>query len=272
MATRPHARTRTAGELAAPTGTSQHQDHPLSPSSHPSLTRRPSSVPKQPPDYFSATSSNSYSTHDRRKANATDADLLGIGPSRRLGPFKSSSTQPQSHAADAGTSTPMQKSRSKRPWKMFLQSLSREELAVVDTDFDAMTESQLRSYLHTFSTSASASETPDIIKDDVSPFTSVPPTPPIPIQARSSDIGGSDQPLFPPSPPGTTDQEIVDHPLRILSRAVRELREAVEKLEEENEALRLIKEAGGVRPKRNRQADQVGLRLYLSLIDAVADQ
>jgi hypothetical protein len=36
----------------------------------------------------------------------------------------------------------------------------------------------------------------------------------------------------------------------------------VEKLEEENEALRLIKEAGGVRLKRNRQADQVSYYRY----------
>jgi len=270
MATRPHARTRTAGELSAPTTSTPHHDHPLSPSTLPSHGRRPSSIPNQPPDYFTATSSTSYSTHELRKANASDADLLGIGPSRRLGAFKTSSIQPQSHpstsTANPSTGTPMQKSRSQRPWKMFLQSLSREELAVVDTDFDAMTESQLRSYLHSFSTSSTISEAPDVIREDVSPLTSVPPTPPIPIQARSSDMGGPDQPLFPPSPPGTTDRDFVDHPLRILSRAVRELREAVEKLEEENEALRLIKEAGGVRPKRNRQADQVRSHVLLSLL------
>ena len=126
---------------------------------------------------------------------------------------------------------------------------------MVDTDFDGMTEQQLRTYLRSFSTSSTPT---DIASEDVTPAESIPPTPPIPIQARTSD----DAPLFPPSPPGTTHREIVDHPLRILSRAVRELREAVEKLQEENEALRLIKEAGGVRPKRNRQADQVSCSRY----------
>jgi hypothetical protein len=244
--------TTTAGELSTPTSTAPARpDHPLSPSTYPTLTRRPSPSPNQPPDYFSATSSSSYTSHDRRKANATDADLLGVGPSRRLAPVKGSSTQPLSSSAPPpANSLPMQTSRSKRPWKMFLQSLSREELAVVDTDFDGMTEHQLRAYLRSFSTSSTPT---DIPIDDITPEDSIPPTPPIPIQPRPSD----DAPLFPPSPPGTTHHEIVDHPLRILSRAVRELREAVEKLEEENEALRLIKEAGGVRPKRNRQADQV---------------
>jgi hypothetical protein len=139
-----------------------------------------------------------------------------------------------------------------------------------------MTEPQLRSYLGSFSNSPSpvsshisaaendgdVSPLPsDLHIEGVSPLTSVPPTPPIPIQpntqAGPSVVIAQDQPLFPPSPPGTIQRETVEHPLRILSRAVRELREAVEKLEQENEALRLIKEAGGVRAKRTRQADQV---------------
>jgi len=250
--TSPRPRTRTAEELSisTPTAPARH-DHPLSPSNHPTLTHRPSPTPNQPPDYFTATSSSSYTPQDRRKANATDADLLGVGPSRRLAPVKSSSTQPISGSVPPpANSIPMQTSRSKRPWKMFLQSLSREELAVVDTDFDGMTEQQLQAYLLSFSTSSTPT---DIPSGDITPADSIPPTPPIPIQPQPSD----DAPLFPPSPPGTTHRDIVDHPLRILSRAVRELREAVEKLEEENEALRVIKGAGGVRSKRNRQADQV---------------
>lgn len=248
---RSHLRTSPAGELSTPTSTTPpRHDHPLSPSNHPTLTRRPSPTPNQPPDYFTTTSSSSYTSHDRRKANATDADLLGVGPSRRLAPVKGSSTHPISNSVPPpANSLPMQTTRSRRPWKIFLQSLSREELAVVDTDFDGMTEQQLRTYLRSFSTSSTPTHLPS---DGVSPMESVPPTPPIPILPRA----GEDAPLFPPSPPGTTYRECVDHPLRILSRAVRELREAVEKLEEENEALRLIKEAGGVRPKRNRQADQ----------------
>jgi hypothetical protein len=255
--TLPRNHTSMAGELSTPTPTAPaRHDHPLSASNYPTLTRHPSPSPNQPPDYFSATSSTSYTSHDRRKANATDADLLGVGPSRRLAPVKGSSSQPLSSSVPPpANSLPMQTSRSKRPWKMFLQSLSREELAVVDTDFDGMTEQQLRAYLRSFSTSSTPT---DIASEDLTPEDSIPPTPPIPIQPRPSD----DAPLFPPSPPGTTHREIVDHPLRILSRAVRELREAVEKLEEENEALRLIKEAGGVRPKRNRQADQVSYSRY----------
>ena len=265
--TLPRLRTGSAGERSTPTPPAPaRHDHPLSPSNYPTLTRRPSPSPNQPPDYFTAASSSSYSSHDRRKANATDADLLGVGPSRRLAPVKGSSTQPiSSSVPPPANSLPMQTSRSKRPWKMFLQSLSREELAVVDTDFDGMTEQQLRAYLRSFSSSSTPT---DIASEDITPADSIPPTPPIPIQPRPSD----DAPLFPPSPSGTTHREIVDHPLRILSRAVRELREAVEKLEEENEALRLIKEAGGVRSKRNRQADQVSHSRYTrSIVNVGAD-
>jgi len=252
---RPHSRTDTAGELSSPipaTTSPSRQDHPLSPSNHPTLTRRLSSVPNEPPDYFTATSSSTKNVHDRRKTNATDTDLLGIGPSRRLAPVKVSSNRP---IPDSGPSPAngMQRTRSKRPWKVFLQSLSREELAVVDTDFDGMTEPELRAYLHSFSTSPRSI---DITTEAESPLALVSPTSPLPIQPRASDAA----PLFPPSPPAMTQQAIVDHPLRILSRAVRELREAVEQLEAENEALRLIKEAGGVRPKRNKQAHQVSLR------------
>jgi hypothetical protein len=147
--TAPQTRTRDGGELSTPTPTAPaRHDHPLSPSNYPTLTRRPSPSPNQPPDYFTATSSSLYTSHDRRKANATDADLLGVGPSRRLAPVKGSSAQPLSSSVPPpANSLPMQTSRSKRPWKMFLQSLSREELAVVDTDFDGMTEQQLRTYL-----------------------------------------------------------------------------------------------------------------------------
>lgn len=51
---------------------------------------------------------------------------------------------------------------------------------------------------------------------------------------------GDKSPLFPPSPPLLQNHaQITDHPLRVLSRAVRELREAIERLEEENLRLRM---------------------------------
>lgn len=194
----------------------------------------------------------------RRSTNATttEADLLGVGPSRKLG--KGTTTQV---SAEGKSSTLnghiMERSKSRRSWKVFLQSLSKEEMAIIETDFDGMPDDQLQAYLSSFDPSSGGSRYDKVDQDGENEA-----------QLEAIDIDHApaprfpgetelEPPLFPPSPPGETQRELVDHPLRILSRAVRELREVVETLEDENEKLRLLKEVGGVRGKRDRRADQV---------------
>lgn len=261
---------RLAARTLDPGGSfTSHDDHPLSPSSHPShpsLHRRISSNAPATSYFESEDTHNDMSrasgssNRGRRGTNATEADLLGVGPSRRLG--KSAGTSrgtdrdSTSRAGDATTSQVLERTRSRRSWRVFLQSLSKEELAVIETNFDAMSDEQLHAYLAAFDAS------PAIARDSALPIADgpkssvrvVPPDPP----PYAPDAVDPAEPLFPPSPPGEAKQELVDHPLRILSRAVRELREVVESLEEENEKLRLLKQAGGVSTKRrDRQADQV---------------
>lgn len=219
----------------------------------------------QAPSYFDGAMYNS-TDRDRRRNNATEADLLGIGPSRKLGTVKAASMSRQNIDKTAGSSRgmEMERSRSRKPWRAYLQSLSREELAIVDTDFEAMTDVELESYLKSFTPLASTSTssyTPR--KNDISPSEPSPSAPPSPITHQLANADQSDQPLFPPSPPGSTRPELVDHPLRILSRAIRELKEAVEKLEAENERLRMPEPVLG-RSKRNRQADQVSTAVICS--------
>jgi hypothetical protein len=240
-----------------PDATSRH-DHPLSPSSRPPVAHRSSKAPSQPPSYFDA-SAGDIPDPTRRKANATEADLLGVGPSRRLGTVKAPLLPRNGQDDSLGTSTAveMERSRSGKPWKVYLQSLSKEELAIVETDFEAMSEQELQSYLEAFTPPApTLAGEPPSREDDISPLpalsTETPPSDP----QHLSPNGGLGQPLFPPSPPGTTRPELVDHPLRILSRAVRELKESVERLEKENERLRTTQPGVG-RNRRNRHADQV---------------
>lgn len=88
-----------------------------------------------------------------------------------------------------------------------MDSLGRDEIALLDTRFDDMTDEEIARALEPYAGREPAS----------------------PPGSASSDGA-----LFPPSPPPVVQRE---HPLRILSRAVRELREVIGRLEEENERL-----------------------------------
>lgn len=149
---------------------------------------------------------------------------------------------------------PLEKAMSResvKSWTAFMDSLSKDEIGVVETRFDLMRESDLKEYLDAFdfashprpSTSTSRPSTP--IAEDISK------------KGLEDLLGDEDRRLFPPSPPSlATQREVLDHPLKILSRAVRELREAVERLQRENASLReeVSKEAGRA-PRQ--AADQV---------------
>lgn len=78
------------------------------------------------------------------------------------------------------------------------------------------------------------------------------------------DEDGDKTPLFPPSPPGRPSNGTggyPDHPLRILARAVQEMKERMEVLEEENERLRFEVSLGMARQSQDKPADQVSRTL-----------
>lgn len=81
---------------------------------------------------------------------------------------------------------------------------------MLDTRFDDMTDEELADVLRLYDTDATPVESAD-----------------------------ADDALFPPSPPPVTKKE---HPLRVLSRAVKELREVIGRLEDENDKLRAGRE------------------------------
>lgn len=260
-------------------------EHPLSPGAHqpfPSLARRSTSVhlpsasapPRdreqgQPQGYFDLSSTSRHvhapsisSAHGRRHA-ASDADLLGIGPSQRLSRRAGPSNKPSPAVSDVAVlpealsldpaptvpSIPL----SPRSTLHALDSLSKDEVAILDTRFDLMSDDELRIYLEHFGAPPPRDSSTDLPTPKVKPGT--PPKPHSPAL-----MTGDKTPLFPPSPPShATHREVVDHPLRILSRAVRELREANSRLEEENERLRLHleRERESKESLQPKQADEV---------------
>jgi hypothetical protein len=264
-------------------------EHPLSPGAHqpfPSLARRSTSVhlpsasapPRdreqgQPQGYFDLSSTSRHvhgpsisSAHGRRHA-ASDADLLGIGPSQRLSRRAGPSNKPSPAISDVAAlpealsldpapavpSIPL----SPRSTLHALDSLSKDEVAILDTRFDLMSDDELRIYLEHFGAPPPRDSSTDLPTPKVKPGT--PPKPQSPALMTGDKI-----PLFPSSPPShATHREVVDHPLRILSRAVRELREANSRLEEENERLRLDLERERERKESSqpKQADEVSPRL-----------
>jgi hypothetical protein len=142
---------------------------------------------------------------------------------------------------------------------MYIDSLSREELDIVDTRFDLMSEDELSSYMESFG-QALPPETPRPGGGgggSTSPITPrAMPTRRLKISSGEGEDSGETSPLFPPSPPDREmRREMSVHPLRILARAVRELRENVERLEEENEILRV--QVGTRRRSSGRPADEV---------------
>ena len=113
--------------------------------------------------------------------------------------------------------------------------------------FDLMSDLELEIYLrHLGGASTGLSAGMDMPTPRIPPnrVTSVSPTTPraVPEVSQLGSMAQEDEntsPLFPPSPSSRAVQsEVFDHPLRVLSRAVRELKEAIERLEEENERLR----------------------------------
>ncbi|KIR36411.1 hypothetical protein I352_01360 [Cryptococcus deuterogattii MMRL2647] len=129
-----------------------------------------------------------------------------------------------------------------KPWD-HLESLSKDELSIVDTRFDLMSDDELHEYLQNV----------PCAPEDPTPHVELS-SPVFPANGQTSSSAGSSSttelppsrdtgdksPLFPPSPPLLQNNaQITDHPLRVLSRAVRELREVIERLEEENSRLRM---------------------------------
>ncbi|GMK58448.1 hypothetical protein CspeluHIS016_0504800 [Cutaneotrichosporon spelunceum] len=88
-----------------------------------------------------------------------------------------------------------------------LDSLARDEITLLDTRFEDMPETDLACFLAPYEKGWEA--------------------------YRPQEEEGEER-LFPPSPPATQR----DHPVQVLSRAVRELREVVARLEQENARLR----------------------------------
>jgi hypothetical protein len=238
--------------LGSPSPSTSRNDHPLSPSTRPRASRRAVPTSTQPPSYFDSYDPATTPVH-RGTDLANGNSLLPAGRSRIRGSTNTASVlgDVQASISTTGGTQPLSATR---PWSSFLQSLSKQELAVVETDFDSMSEEDLITFLHSSNPQPAAPE--DLSIPPASTVISVPP-PTLPAPASlQRDV---DQPLFPPSPPLTTRADLVDHPLRILSRAVRELRETVEMLEAENLRLSVPTQGVGVRVKRNRQADQVSI-------------
>ncbi|XAO21799.1 hypothetical protein I312_100555 [Cryptococcus bacillisporus CA1280] len=129
-----------------------------------------------------------------------------------------------------------------KPWD-HLESLSKDELSIVDTRFDLMSDDELHEYLQNVPC-APEDPTPHVeLSSPVFPAngqTSSSASSSATTELPPSRDTGDKSPLFPPSPPLLQNNaQITDHPLRVLSRAVRELREVIERLEEENLRLRM---------------------------------
>jgi hypothetical protein len=164
------------------------------------------------------------STSSSRLPSPVPPDVNHIPPTTKQGPIPNSPAMPD-------------KSNNSE-----FKSLSRRDLEVVNARYDEMTDEELdqamavSSISQPFDNGASSSiVTPrpitrrlDTSKSDVVLRSSA-------STGQTSPTGN--EPLFPPSPPsGST---VLEHPLRILSRAVRELREEVDKLRAENASLKV---------------------------------
>ncbi|OCF75968.1 hypothetical protein I204_03265 [Kwoniella mangroviensis CBS 8886] len=265
--------------------TETSRSHPLATTpSHPSLTRRTSTgggsggAQLTPSILLPSGQDLSPSTHDfhpstyhrphantistarpsRRSGNGlSEAQLLGVESSRRSGHW-SNLTSPNLHHHPIVENQQISRFRSPKRGdssssRLFghLDSLSKEELAVVETRFDLMTDDELRQYIRQTPSSnptpleSSTSESLDSSRDDTAP--------PRPVPADHP-------PLFPPSPPASDPVSVpTDHPLKVLSKAIAELREVIERLEDEN--IKLKKEnAEKSKPKtRRKSADQISI-------------
>lgn len=203
-----------AASLASPSST----DHPLSPGSTPQGGRRASSAHaysqngtiKQ--DYFG--SSSTTTRPSRRRTVVAGASSTGpstLKPRQKLSPTPSGRSDVLgSFTGDKATPGAL----------LQLDSLTKAEMAVVEERFDLMDDGEIESYLEEYGqyTPGDVLSTPRAAR-------------------RAREAANTDSPLFPPSPPAEDQLVQPDHPLRILSRAVREMQEAVRRVQAENEKL-----------------------------------
>ncbi|RXK40181.1 hypothetical protein M231_02455 [Tremella mesenterica] len=251
--------------LLASVHSSSSAEHPLSSALHPSA-RRTSSYsllaphPHDSSSHFRRPHAATISA-PRRKTQHAEAELLGLEASH-LRESKTTLSSPATVAQAIMEAEHLNITRSSSTnSRTLFSSLSKEELVIVNKRFDLMSDLELSEYLSLFgssqsSTQPSASHSPHPLLDPASltPQNSSQSTPSLIIDDQDSQI-----PLFPPSPPGHVKPEIADHPLRVLSRAIRELQEEIARLEEDNQALRLA------HPHPVKTADQ------LSIHDGIAD-
>lgn len=176
----------------------------------------------------------------RPKRPSLDPDLLGIGGS---GGRKYSSRRV------SGTQRPRA--------ALGLEGIDADD--VLDTRYDEMSDTELQAVLDRWavkplslgqsgsSADADADSSPTSSSDDIdiheTPRTDrrrapldTSPVGSSPLAPKLTRSASSNQPLFPPSPPQAPRSS--EHPLRVLSKAVRELRASVSRLEAENETLR----------------------------------
>jgi hypothetical protein len=177
-------------------------------------------------------------------------DLLGLGiesgPSRRRRSVEPGS-RPSAASLFGDEETPRRPRRALGSWAGYLDSLSRDEIEVLDTPFDVMSDSELLAALRSFGharegrkSSRRGSGSPtrrDTARTSNGDSHASPSPSPTKSALSSTPPQSTAAPLFPPSPPGPAVAH-AEHPLRVLSRAVRELREVIARLEVENARLK----------------------------------
>ncbi|OCF41132.1 hypothetical protein I317_05046 [Kwoniella heveanensis CBS 569] len=214
----------------------------------------------------------------RPAGGVSEADLLGVEPSsqrtKRAGNLSTISSptlnahviidQPrEAEGSGARHRSPKRAdSTSSKPLVNYLDSLGREELDVVETRFDIMSKEEIHEYLSLTVGSSTAAEgltASHSSVDNSTPDSAASSSSRPPDRSALPPGDGDKSPLFPPSPPTLPAQvETRDHPLRILSRAIREMREVIEKLEKENERLRQAQTETNKARKR-RSADRMSI-------------
>ncbi|ODO03174.1 hypothetical protein I350_06019 [Cryptococcus amylolentus CBS 6273] len=255
--------------------------HPLVPPRRPALPRLHTNPPHSPTipsphRPHAATISTTWPT--QRRGGSSEAELLGVqsrqSQPRRHGSSSAKLTSPSqaSHSPFFDDHDDHQTPRSYRPSLRqtestalkgldgYLDSLDRNELAVVETRFDLMTDEEIRLYLQSHEDAPDESEPPVDVSDSALEFGQLP-------SQEKPDLFGAQSPLFPPSPPPVRVRALAhDHPLRILSRVVKELKEVIDRLEDENDSLREAQSRK--RSSSSKAADQISI--HDNLNEAIA--
>ncbi|ODN96372.1 hypothetical protein L198_04086 [Cryptococcus wingfieldii CBS 7118] len=249
--------------------------HPLAPQGRPALPRlqtHPAHSPASPPPHRPTTRPT------QRLGGSSEAELLGVhsrqSQPRRHGACSAKLASPSqaSHSSFFDDHDDHQTPRSYRPSLRqtestalkgldgYLDSLDRNELAVVETRFDLMTDEEIRLYLQNQEDAPDESEPPVDVSDSAPEFGQLP-------SQEKPDLFGAQSPLFPPSPPPVRARALAhDHPLRILSRVVKELKEVIDRLEDENDSLREAQSRR--RSSSSKAADQISI--HDNLNEAIA--